>query len=263
MHMSNAILVKSGGGGVTSEDVTAKKSDILVGKTAVTADSDDEIAEGTLCSDATLDTAASLSSGVIAYGQDGTRIEGTMANMNGGTWTPNSSNQTISCAGKKMNANIIIGAVPSSYVPTSSAYIFNNGAFGNLVNKGWSATSNNVISIRDGKLIWYMASLDYNVTLILTGSIDLTPFKTFRYKPYGDLISATSNNVKLILKNTSKTTVLDKTIFTFKGPASSVTYTEQSYDISSFNGQHFVQIYIGYGGSGSCRIGFEYIRLAP
>ena len=46
--MSEAILIKSGGTGTTSDDLTATKNDVLKGTTAVTSDSDDEAIEGTL-----------------------------------------------------------------------------------------------------------------------------------------------------------------------------------------------------------------------
>lgn len=41
-------LIKKGGGGIQSEDTTALRSDVLAGKTALTADSNDEAAEGTM-----------------------------------------------------------------------------------------------------------------------------------------------------------------------------------------------------------------------
>lgn len=46
--MSQAIIVKSGGGGITSDDVTATKNQVLQGVTALTSDSDDEAVEGTI-----------------------------------------------------------------------------------------------------------------------------------------------------------------------------------------------------------------------
>ena len=41
-------LIKKGGGGVQSEDTTAVRADVLIGKTALTADSNDEVLEGTM-----------------------------------------------------------------------------------------------------------------------------------------------------------------------------------------------------------------------
>ena len=46
--MAEAILMSGGVGGVTSDDVTASKAQVLQGYRTVTADSDDEIVEGTI-----------------------------------------------------------------------------------------------------------------------------------------------------------------------------------------------------------------------
>lgn len=41
-------LIKKGGGGIQSEDTTALRSEVLAGKTALTADSNDEVVQGTM-----------------------------------------------------------------------------------------------------------------------------------------------------------------------------------------------------------------------
>lgn len=46
--MSQAIILKGGTGGFTSEDVTASKAQVLQGYKTITSDSDDEIVEGTI-----------------------------------------------------------------------------------------------------------------------------------------------------------------------------------------------------------------------
>ena len=46
--MADAILMSGGVGGVTSDDVTARREHVLQGYTALTADSDDEVVEGTI-----------------------------------------------------------------------------------------------------------------------------------------------------------------------------------------------------------------------
>ena len=46
--MADAILMSGGVGGVISDDVTAKREQVLQGYTALTADSDDEVVEGTI-----------------------------------------------------------------------------------------------------------------------------------------------------------------------------------------------------------------------
>lgn len=63
--MAEAILLNGGGGGTTSDELTAMRGDVLKGKTAVTSDSDDEAAAGTMedKSGTTQSAAASLDSG--------------------------------------------------------------------------------------------------------------------------------------------------------------------------------------------------------
>ena len=46
--MARAIILQSSASGVTSEDLTAKASDVLAGKTAVTSDSNDVAITGTM-----------------------------------------------------------------------------------------------------------------------------------------------------------------------------------------------------------------------
>ena len=46
--MAKAVLLRSGGGGTTSDELTSVKSNVLEGTTAVTSDSDDEAVEGTM-----------------------------------------------------------------------------------------------------------------------------------------------------------------------------------------------------------------------
>ena len=53
--MADAILMSGGVGGVASDDVTARREHVLQGYTALTADSDDEVVEGTIKS---VDTSA-------------------------------------------------------------------------------------------------------------------------------------------------------------------------------------------------------------
>lgn len=85
-----AFLIQTGASGVSSDELTAMRSDVFNDKTAVTADSNDEA------------------------------IVGTGVSMNGGTYTPSTSVQTISCNGKRMNSNVIINAIPANFVnPTA------------------------------------------------------------------------------------------------------------------------------------------------
>ena len=264
------------GGGISSEDVTAKTSDILVGKTALTSDSGDELTTGILCSDATLDASASLTKDVIAYGKDGSRIVGSMESMNGGTFTPNASQQTIQCAGKKMNSNIVIGAVPSSYVATNNAYIYNWG-WGNLVNKGvvgyypnqqgggtiikYNATTNLVARGDDGRLRYSMAgSLSKPAAFTTGGTIDMTPFKKFRIKWYAYTLSSGSHYWYVLMTDSTKQTRKFYDLMNYAGAVTSTSYSEVAFDISGVNGHCFVSVYITSGGS-MTSMGVEYIKL--
>lgn len=78
--MAKAVIMGGGGGGVSSDELTAARGDVLKGKTAVTSDSSDEPAEGTL--ELTGDAADShVLSGKTYYNKDPkTRRTGTMPN---------------------------------------------------------------------------------------------------------------------------------------------------------------------------------------
>ena len=58
--MADAILMAGGTGGVTSDDVTASKAQVLQGYKTVTTDSDDEIVEGTIPKRGTWSTASEV-----------------------------------------------------------------------------------------------------------------------------------------------------------------------------------------------------------
>ena len=78
--MAKAVIMGGGGGGASSDELTAARGDVLKGKTAVTSDSSDEPAEGTL--ELTGDAADShVLSGKTYYNKDPkTRRAGTMPN---------------------------------------------------------------------------------------------------------------------------------------------------------------------------------------
>ena len=58
--MADAILMSGGVGGVTSDDVTARREHVLQGYTALTADSDDEVVQGTMVNRGTWNTASEV-----------------------------------------------------------------------------------------------------------------------------------------------------------------------------------------------------------
>lgn len=121
--MSEAIIIKSGGGGITSEDVTVTRAQVLEGQSTITSDSADEIVTGTLLSDSTISNNNQMLNGYVAYGRNAARYTGNIQSMNGGTYTPSTSQQTISCAGKKMNSNVIINPIPSNYLNITSGQV--------------------------------------------------------------------------------------------------------------------------------------------
>lgn len=126
--MANAVLLKGGGGGTASDELTATAGDVLVGKTAVTKDSNDEPITGTL---QTMNGGSwNPGTSVVTVACQNKKMLGNITinpypNMNGGTYTPSTSRQTISCAGKVMNSNVIIKAVPvmsgGTWTPSKSA----------------------------------------------------------------------------------------------------------------------------------------------
>lgn len=86
-------------------------------------------------------TDATAAAGDILTGKTawvkGGKITGNMATMAGQTITPSTSQQTVSCSGKKMTGNIVIGAIPSNYISTTAgASFFENGSYGRLAPDG-------------------------------------------------------------------------------------------------------------------------------
>lgn len=74
--MAEALLLNGVGGGLSSDDLTATKDDILIGNKAITNDSNDDVVEGTM-PNSTFSSTKSCSSSVqsvnIPYGyHDGT-----------------------------------------------------------------------------------------------------------------------------------------------------------------------------------------------
>ena len=94
-------------------------------------------------------TAAQVLSGKTFTSTAGIKVSGTIASLGGQTITPSSSQQTVSCSGKYMTGNIVINAVPSSYLSPGSWTVFNDGAFSSWL--GWapyqySSTALNYVS---------------------------------------------------------------------------------------------------------------------
>lgn len=99
-------ILMSGGGGVDLDVVTAAADDILSGKVIVDQNGDPLTGILTLSGNA---GAGDVLTGKTFYNTNAkSKITGTMQTMSGGTYTPKSSQQTISCNGKKMTSDVII-----------------------------------------------------------------------------------------------------------------------------------------------------------
>lgn len=81
--MSKILIPAGGGGGVHSEDVTASRSQVMMGYRTITTDSDDEVIDGTATADATA-LPRDLLDGQSAYVK-GKKIQGAMPNHGGTT----------------------------------------------------------------------------------------------------------------------------------------------------------------------------------
>lgn len=99
-------ILISGGGGVDLDVITAAADDILSGKVIVDQNGDPLTGVLTLSGNA---GAGDVLTGKTFYNTNAkSKITGTMQTMSGGTYTPKSSQQTISCNGKKMTSDVII-----------------------------------------------------------------------------------------------------------------------------------------------------------
>ena len=87
--MAHAILIKGGGGVGGSDEVTVMQKDVPKGLTAITADSNDEIVEGSL--ETTVSDAKVLSGETYYNTSSHDKRTGTMANYEGATKTAKSA----------------------------------------------------------------------------------------------------------------------------------------------------------------------------
>lgn len=102
-------VLMSGGGGVDLDVITAAADDILSGKVIVDQNGDPLTGILTLSGNA---GAGDVLTGKTFYNTNAkSKITGTMQTMSGGTYTPKSSQQTISCSGKYMTGNVVVNGV--------------------------------------------------------------------------------------------------------------------------------------------------------
>lgn len=249
----------SGGGGGSSDELTALKSDVLKGKTAVTSDSNDE------------------------------PISGTLETMGGVTVNPSKSSQTISCAGKVLTSNIVINRIPSSYISVSGgSYLINGATLGPLVNRGVTNTAPRrsggtliqqftgynylwgncgVASWRNYELAtvssgkYYFGGYYTGDSLAFKGSIDLTPFSKCTVSVHMTA-NSTAEFVFSIL-NLSKNTIVRCLNIELHYVSGGNAVADYTYDIplSGINGHHYICMY-GYHGNGIGGTQINYLRLS-
>lgn len=149
--MGYAILYGSGGGGVNSDDVTAKKENVLAGKTALTSDSGDEAAEGTMPNNGSVSHSLPVNGTyTIPKGyHDGTgKVTQALARKDAETYYAKTTDQTI--AGQQyLNAAQIIKKLTQTNL--SPGNILNGTTI--KINNGdkdvWSVTGTRVTPVRN------------------------------------------------------------------------------------------------------------------
>ena len=117
--------------GTYTSDANATAAQILANQTAYVNGSK---VTGTMTNRGTWNGTCATNSSVTipgGYHSGSGKVSNTQAKLAGYTITPSTSKQTVSCNGKLMTSNIIVNAIPSSYVnPTSGGAFFNNGSYG-------------------------------------------------------------------------------------------------------------------------------------
>lgn len=165
-------------------------------------------------------TSATAAAGDILTGKtayvNGNKVTGTMATLAGGTYTPGTGQQTISCSGKKMTSNIVINAIPSTYVNVSSGSVavFNMGSvsyIGEFVACGSSGSYEDGTLNSSGTLPGFNddGSMNYGGSkggICFKRSVDMTSFSKIRitYTPN----TSNPGTQKIGVANTSKTILI-------------------------------------------------------
>lgn len=137
-------ILMSGGGGVDLDVITAAADDILSGKVIVDQNGDPLTGVLTLSGNA---GAGDVLTGKTFYNTNAkSKITGTMQTMSGGTYTPKSSQQTISCNGKKMTSDVIIkgdGNLTANNILYGKSIFGVNGNVRKYASKSGQVNSNN------------------------------------------------------------------------------------------------------------------------
>ena len=211
--------------------------------------------------------AADILSGKTAYVK-GSKITGTMGTMAGGTYTPSTSKQTISCSGKKMTSNITINAIPSTYIDMGSNgswTVFNQGTFSGgfgfvpyYLNTSTMQQSNYSVTY-ENKTESNATNFDSDFNgetkycvnviraipqaLVLNRAVNLTSLSRIRVEWYMYLPRRSSSDFNLLLINKNKQSIY-KTFYEDRTSAwssrSFYVYSFISYDISDYSGEYFI-----------------------
>lgn len=193
---------------------------------------------------------------------------GTMGTMAGGTYTPSTSKQTISCSGKKMTSNIIINAIPSTYIDMGSNgswTVFNQGTFSGGFGFVPYYLNTSTMQQSDYSVIYenktesnaknfdsdFNGETKYCVNviraipqaLVLNRAVNLTSLSRIRVEWYMYLPRNTSSDFNLLLINKNKQSI-SKTFYEDRTSAwssrSFYVYSFISYDISDYSGEYFI-----------------------
>ena len=113
--MSIGILLKSGGGGTGSDEVTATRGSILTGYSSLTVDSNDEVVGGTMPTrgGATITpTTSAQTLNCSGHYMTGNVVVNPISPTRGGaTITPTTSQQIVDCSGKYMTGNVVVNPI--------------------------------------------------------------------------------------------------------------------------------------------------------
>ena len=169
------IWMPGGGGGADLDVVTAEAKDVLAGK--------------------------------VIVDKDGNPLSGTMQTMSGGTYTPSTSQQRISCAEKKMTGDIIIPAftLPSANVIKKGVtvdfygkkvtgtfqgyvddklWIYNHGTWSNMTTPGFTSYGTFGVPVDSGGTITFTQNNTERIGVTKT-SIDFSGYKYLKMNVYG------------------------------------------------------------------------------
>lgn len=136
--MSEALLLKGGGGGVGSDELTATAANVLSGSKYVGSDTNDEAGTGTM-----------TNNGAVSK-----------------SFTPSTSAQsyTIPKGYHNGSGKVSVAAIPSTYIAASTANFFKNGTLGGLYTRGVVARVPKGLTTP-----LYQASLSTNISFTWSG----------------------------------------------------------------------------------------------